>query len=163
MEKQEMALPPLSRLQRVLHGGRRTFVGLDIGSHTIKLAKLERSHPRWKMTVASEELPPDAIVEGRIMNLPAVVDAISQLVQETDSYGEECGVAVSGTALILKKLVLPEMTMAELDESLMLEAETYIPWDINDVNVAASILDPKAEQALAEEGMSKEVASWPEY
>ena len=24
-------------------------------------------------------------------------------------------------------------------------------------------LDPKAEQALAEEGMSKEVASWPEY
>jgi len=24
-------------------------------------------------------------------------------------------------------------------------------------------LDPKSEQALAEEGMSKEVASWPEY
>jgi len=34
---------------------------------------------------------------------------------------------------------------------------------VNRLAAECAKLDPKAEQALAEEGMSKEVASWPEY
>jgi type IV pilus assembly protein PilM len=43
--------------------------------------------------------------------------------------------SVSGHSVIVKKISLPFMTEAELEESIRWEAERYIPFDINDVNI----------------------------
>ena len=48
----------------------------------------------------------------------------------------------SGNAVIVKKITLPIMTEAELSESIYWEAEQYIPFDIQDVNLDYQILDP---------------------
>jgi type IV pilus assembly protein PilM len=50
--------------------------------------------------------------------------------------------SVSGNAVIVKKISLPVMTEAELAESIYWEAEQYIPFDIQDVNLDYQILDP---------------------
>ncbi len=43
--------------------------------------------------------------------------------------------------MIVKKISLPVMTEAELSESIYWEAEQYIPFDIQDVNLDYQILD----------------------
>ena len=49
--------------------------------------------------------------------------------------------SLSGNAVIVKKITLPMMTEAELSESIYWEAEQYIPFDIQDVNLDYQILD----------------------
>ncbi len=50
--------------------------------------------------------------------------------------------SLSGNAVIVKKITLPVMTESELGESIYWEAEQYIPFDIQDVNLDYQILDP---------------------
>jgi type IV pilus assembly protein PilM len=50
--------------------------------------------------------------------------------------------SLSGNAVIVKKITLPVMTAAELAESIYWEAEQYIPFDIQDVNLDYQIVDP---------------------
>jgi type IV pilus assembly protein PilM len=52
---------------------------------------------------------------------------------------------VSGNAVIIKRVSLPKMTADELEESIQWEAEQYIPFDINDVNIDVQIIEGAAE------------------
>ena len=55
---------------------------------------------------------------------------------------KDVAASLSGNAVIVKKISLPVMTDAELAESIYWEAEQYIPFDIQDVNLDYQILDP---------------------
>lgn len=130
-----------------LFGRSRNLVGLDIGSSSIKLVKLRQSKGSWELVAFSlGPLPPDAIVEGRIMNFTIVIERLRDLMREAGIRDADCSLAISGSSLIIKKLSLPEMTRAELNESILWEAEQYIPFDIRDVNVDAQILNARAGQ-----------------
>jgi type IV pilus assembly protein PilM len=48
---------------------------------------------------------------------------------------------LSGNSVIVKKISLPEMSEAELEESIHWEAEQYIPFDIDDVNLDFQIIE----------------------
>jgi len=54
---------------------------------------------------------------------------------------KEVAASLSGNAVIVKKINLPVMTEAELAESIYWEAEQYIPFDIQDVNLDYQILN----------------------
>ena len=130
-----------------LFGGRQSLVGLDIGSSAVKLVRLRQAAGSWELaSFSTGPLPPDSIVEGRIMNFTSVVDRIRELVRESNVKDADCAIAISGSSVIIKKLSLPEMTREELDDSILWEAEQYIPFDIKDVNVDAQILNPRAGQ-----------------
>src|SRR5207247_11230585 len=55
---------------------------------------------------------------------------------------KEGAASLSGKSGIVKKINLPVMTESELAESIYWEAEQYIPFDIQDVNLDYQILDP---------------------
>lgn len=122
----------------------RRSVGLDIGSSTVKLMELERDPKTDKYRLVSfgmTALPPEAIVDGAVMNTNAVVDAIRELVTKHRVKTKDAVVSVSGNSVIIKRINLPAMTVEELEESIQWEAEQYIPFDINDVNIDVQILD----------------------
>ena len=50
--------------------------------------------------------------------------------------------SLSGNSVIVKKITLPAMTEQELAESIYWEAEQYIPFDIQDVNLDYEVLTP---------------------
>lgn len=130
-----------------LFSGRSHLVGLDIGSSAIKLVRLRQASGSWELVAFSlGQLPPDAVVEGRIMNFAVVIERLREVMREAGVKDTESAIAISGSSLIIKRLSLPEMTRAELDESILWEAEQYIPFDIKDVNVDAQILNPRAGQ-----------------
>ena len=80
------------------------------------------------------------------MNATAVVDAIRELITSQRIKAKDASVSVSGHSVILRKINLPVMTREELDESIQWEAEQYIPFDINDVNIDVAILNEHNDQ-----------------
>jgi type IV pilus assembly protein PilM len=86
-------------------------------------------------------VPPDSIVDGAIIDGTAVVDAIRRLFESRKIKTKEVAASLSGNAVIVKKISVPAMTEAELAESIYWEAEQYIPFDIQDVNLDYQILD----------------------
>jgi type IV pilus assembly protein PilM len=75
------------------------------------------------------------------MNTNVIVDAIRELVQQHKIKAKDVVASISGNAVIIKRVTLPQMSFDELEESIQWEAEQYIPFDINDVNIDVQILD----------------------
>ena len=120
----------------------KALVGLDIGSSAVKAVELKPAGKSYKVTgFGTEPLPPDSIVDGAIIDGAAVADAIRRLFDGRNIKTKEVAASLSGNAVIVKKISLPIMSDAELAESIYWEAEQYIPFDIQDVNLDYQILD----------------------
>jgi type IV pilus assembly protein PilM len=127
----------------------KTAVGLDIGSSHVKLLELSqnKSGAFRLSTFGMVRLPPEAIVDGAVMNTNIVVDAIRDLVQRHRIKTKNVVASVSGHSVIIKRINLPVMSAEELEESIQWEAEQYIPFDVNDVNIDVQIIDPTGDEA----------------
>jgi type IV pilus assembly protein PilM len=122
----------------------KSLVGLDLGSSAVKAVELKPSGKSYKVTAfGSEPIPPDSIVDGAIIDGAAVVDAIRRLFETRKIKTKEVAASLSGNAVIVKKIALPVMTEAELAESIYWEAEQYIPFDVQDVNLDYQLLDSR--------------------
>jgi type IV pilus assembly protein PilM len=125
----------------------KNAIGLDIGSSSIKLIQLrETSKGIHLVNFDMALLPPEAVVDGALMNFTAIVEKIRELLRVHRIRFKECALSISGHSVIIKKISLPEMTPEELQESIQWEAEQYIPFEIKDVEVDVEILNPKAGQ-----------------
>ncbi len=117
-------------------------IGLDIGSDAIKAVELQAVGRGWRVAAyGAERVPPDSIAEGGIRDQAAVAEAIRRTLAQGPFRGRDVCVSLSGNAVIVKKIALPVMTPAELADSIAWEAEQYIPFDIQDVNLDYQILD----------------------
>ncbi|MFM2246794.1 MAG: type pilus biosis protein PilM [Pseudomonadota bacterium] len=126
-----------------LFNRRRPSIGLDIGSSGIKLMELDQDSKTGRYRLLHFEmapLPPEAIVDGQIMNTTVVVDQIRELLQRRRIKTKNATASISGNSVIIKRVTLPQMSIDELEESIQWEAEQYIPFDINDVNLDVQIL-----------------------
>jgi type IV pilus assembly protein PilM len=120
----------------------KPLVGLDIGSSAVKAVELKPAGAGYKVAAfASAPVPPEAIVDGAIIDGTAVAAAIKRLFDEHPFKAKDVAAALSGHAVIVKKISLPVMTGQELEESIHWEAEQYIPFDIQDVNLDYQVLD----------------------
>jgi type IV pilus assembly protein PilM len=120
----------------------KALVGLDIGSSAVKAVELKAVGKGYKVSAfGSESVPPDSIVDGAIIDGGAVADAIRRLFEGRGIKTKQVVASLSGNAVIVKKISLPVMTEAELAESIYWEAEQYIPFDIQDVNLDYQIVD----------------------
>ncbi|MCI0529122.1 MAG: pilus assembly protein PilM, partial [Nitrospira sp.] len=132
----------------------RPLVGLDIGSSTVKLIQMTETKKGYSLEkFGITPLDPELIVDGTVMDAGRVTDAIRQLVAEQKIKVKEVALSVSGHSVIVKKIQVPVMSEDELEESIKWEAEQYIPFDINDVNIDFHILG-QAEGTENREQMS---------
>jgi len=122
----------------------KTVAGLDIGSSAVKAVELKASGKGFSVSAFGlAALPPDSIVDGAIIDAGAVTAAIKQVFDSHPQFkSKDVCASISGNAVIVKKITLPVMTEAELAHSIHWEAEQYIPFDIQDVNIDYLILDP---------------------
>jgi type IV pilus assembly protein PilM len=116
-------------------------IGLDIGSSAVKVVGVNSSSKGFEVThLGMAPVPPEAIVQGAFLNSSAIVDAIRDAVSNAGVKTKDVAVAVSGHSVIVKQIGLPVMTAEELEESIRWEAEQYIPFDVNEVNLDFQIL-----------------------
>ena len=128
-----------------LFGKVKGLVGVDIGSSAVKAVELKvggKGGDEYQLlNIGLEPLPPEAIVDGAIMDSGAVIDAVQNLFQDNRIKTAEVSTGVSGNAVIVKKISLPQMSEEELAESIHWEAEQYIPFDIQDVSLDYEVVE----------------------
>ncbi len=126
----------------------RSVVGLDIGSSSVKAVELKPTRSGFELLhVAHQNLQSDTIVDGHIIDLNHVSDCINRIWNEQSIKTAQIATSLSGHAVIVKKITLPSMPEEELDEQIHWEAEQYIPFDINDVNLYHEVIevDPQTQ------------------
>jgi type IV pilus assembly protein PilM len=126
---------------------KKGIVGLDIGSSALKLVELKRTKGGRNSLVHAGHVPlsPEAIVEGTVMDSSLVVEAAQRLIQEQGVKNTAFGVSLSGLSVAIRKIQVPAMSQAELAESIHWEAEQYLPFDVNDVNLDYVLLGSEAD------------------
>jgi len=129
---------------------KKQVVGCDVGSSSIKIVELKplKNDEYQLVHAAIAKLSPEAIVDGAIMDSSLVVEALSRLISENNIRNPNFGGSLSGHSVIIKKIQLPAMTESELAESIQWEAEQYIPFDINDVNLDYVVLEAAAGDTM---------------
>ena len=129
------------------------LVGLDIGSSSIKLAEIDDSKKgMYLKNFGIIGLPQDAIVEGSIKEMEIVASAIKNLYKNLKVKNKNVVTSISGYSVIVKKISIKKRKESELETTIQEEAEQYIPFDINDVNLDYEIL---ADQDDGSAGMNK--------
>lgn len=117
-------------------------ISIDVGSSLIKVVEIEHSEKIPRIVhFGISKLLPEAIVEDEIMDRNLVVETISECVDKSGITGKNVVSAVSGRAVIVKKIVMDKMTAEDAAEAIFWEAEQHVPFDIDDVCLDFQILD----------------------
>lgn len=140
--------------------GSKDVVGLDIGTSSIKLVRLKKGKKGYSLlNFGIMPLPPETIVDGVIEKPEVVINAIKNLFKMEKIKTKEVVTAIAGQEIVIKKINVPKMTEDELAESIRAEAEQYLPFDIDEVNVDFQIIKEitaeKKEAETEEEGAPK--------
>jgi len=126
-----------------LFSKKKEVIGIDIGSSSIKLVQLKDLKGSFQLLNAGIiPLPPEAIVDNTLMDSTAIVSAIKNLITSLGIKVKDVACSISGNSVIIRKIILPAMPLEELEDQISWEAEQYIPFDINDVNMDFQILSP---------------------
>ncbi len=121
------------------------LVGVDISSTAVKLLQLSsQGGGRFKVEhYAVEPLPPNAVVEKNIVEVEAVGDAVRRAMQRSGTRAKHAAVAVAGSAVITKIIPMPaDLSEEELEDQIQIEANQYIPYPLEEVNMDFEILGP---------------------
>jgi len=120
----------------MLKRGKTSMVGVDVGSSSVKAVELQgKSGDFQLLSLGFEALQSDSVVDGQIIELNAVSNAIGNIFNEHKIKSTKVAAGVNGHSVIVKNIVLPQMTDDELQESFAWHAEEHIPFDITDVNL----------------------------
>ena len=137
----------------MLFRGKSEIIGLDIGSSSIKVIQLKDNDGSYTLSrFGVIPLAPEMIVEGTIMDSVRCGEVLQNLIKDQSISTKDAVISLSGHSVIVKRVSLPQMTEDELAESIKWEAEQYIPFDINDVNMDFQILstfvDPEGKPQM---------------
>ena len=137
----------------LLNRKKPTILGLDISSTSVKLIELvednDKSKSKSKYRVecmAVEPLPDGAVVEKSIQDVEAVGATIEKAVKKSGTKTKNAAVAVAGSAVITKIIQMPaELDESKLEMQIELEADQYIPYPLDEINLDFEVLGENQE------------------
>jgi len=117
-------------------------IGLDISSTAVKLLELGRSGDKIRVeSYAVEPLPVNSVIEKNISDVEAVGDAIKRAIKRSGTRCKHAAAAVAGSAVITKTISMPSnLTDDEMEQDIQNEADQYIPYPLEEVNLDFEIL-----------------------
>jgi len=121
--------------------GNKKLIGLDIGSANIKIAEVDYARKGSTLVnFAIRPIPPRAITGGELSDPASISEAVKQLVLSLKTKRKNASVGLWGTSVITKRITIPSMDEKLVAGQIRWEAEQYIPFDINEVNIDFKIL-----------------------
>jgi type IV pilus assembly protein PilM len=120
----------------------KKVVGLDIGSSVVKAVQLRKSGRNIELEKfgVAEIFPGMDKKTASGDRRDAKVEAIRQALADGDISAKFSVSAVSGESIIVRYIQLPEMPENELDGAIRWEAEDYIPFPLEEVNIDSMVL-----------------------
>ncbi|MEB3284592.1 MAG: type IV pilus assembly protein PilM [Candidatus Sericytochromatia bacterium] len=131
----------LDTIKTLLKLKSKVVVGLDIGPDAIIVAGLSKSKAGYSLdALGTTPMPPNAFQDGEIVDSAAVGDAIRTLLDDNNIQSERAVVAISGQSVIIRLIQTDPMDEDELETFINYEAERYIPFALDDVNLSSQIV-----------------------
>lgn len=111
------------------------LIGVDITSATVKLIELKWGGGTYRIeSYAVRPLREGAVVERRIRDMDAVVDALKRVVDHAKPTSRRVSVAVPASAAITKTLMLPAtLSDDEIETRIQLDSDKHIPFPFSEV------------------------------
>lgn len=127
---------------------RQALLGVDIGTHAIKLVCLKKQKDQWSLVhwgviPFGEDIPFDTPLIDRKSQ---AVAALQAYLQTADLPTQKAVASVSGNSVIVRYVKMGKMPPKELAKTIRFEAEPYIPFNIEDVNLSFSVLGDTVEE-----------------
>lgn len=121
---------------------RKSIVGLDIGTSCIKAVELTREKYDHVITgYAQIDVSQEASRQ----------DAIAELMAAANFRTKRVATAVSGKNVVFRYITMPQMSDDKLLQAVRLEADKYIPFDVDEVEISAQRLEDTTDEAEQDE------------
>lgn len=129
----------------ILNPKARSLVGLDISSSAVKMVELSGSRAGGMQleSYAIEPLPEGAVVDGNVSNLDLVAEVVERCWKRLGTSTKYVAMALPTAAVITKKIILPaNLREAEMEIQVESEANQYIPFALEEVNLDFQVVGP---------------------
>jgi len=122
---------------------RKSVVGLDLGTHSIKAVEITQDKYDFIITAfAKVDVPNEAARE----------DAISDLFRAGGFRTKRVATAISGKSVVFRYIDMAKMTDDQLTNAIRFEADKYIPFEVDDVQIDTQrLMDKPVVEGKAEE------------
>lgn len=129
-----------------LRTGTPPLIGVDISASAVKMVELSESPKASGYVVERyviEVLPKDAMIDGNINNLEAVSESLGRALKRMGTRIKNVSLALPAAAVITKKILLPSSLREEdLEYQVEAEANQYIPFAMDEVNLDFQVIGP---------------------
>lgn len=127
------------------------LIGVDISSSSVKMVELSQAPKKTGYIIeryAIEPLPKDTVSDGNINNLDAVSEALRRAWKRMGTRIKNISLALPAAAVISKKILLPGgLRDEDLEIQVEAEANQYIPFALEEVNLDFQVLGPSASNS----------------
>ncbi len=127
----------------LLGSKQKSLVGIDIGSSSVKVIELARKGSQYIIESYAQESIPENAVDGKIIKAPQQVsDVIRLALEKAKTKTKRAAIAVPDSSVISKVIQLEiGLTDDETEELVMLEADKYIPYPIDEVSIDFQVMN----------------------
>jgi type IV pilus assembly protein PilM len=131
----------------------RTGIGIDISGDDIKIVQLKKGNVVSLEKIGMTKISEESIDEtSKEIKDRLIVDALKRLISELKIKERKVCISIAGNNAVVRYITLPYMTEAELKETIRLEAEDHIPFDIDqvilDYQITKELVDEKGERKI---------------
>ena len=123
-----------------------SIIGLDIGSHSIKLVEIERRKDEAiLLATGSIPTPPKVLLSANPEDIESIAMVIKKLWNETGAHTKNVNIALPESQVFTRVIEVPQLSDRELTSAIKWEAEQYIPMPLDQVTVDFTILRDSRE------------------
>ena len=137
--------PSLDALEALFKPKTPALIGTDVSSSAVKMVEIaEAGKGLYRVErYAMEPLPKDSVVDGNINNLDAVSEALKRCHKRLGTNLKTVAMALPNAAVITKKIQVPAgQREDELELQVETEANQYIPFALDEVNLDFQVIGP---------------------
>jgi type IV pilus assembly protein PilM len=123
----------------------RALIGVDISSSSVKMVELasdgKGGYRVERYTI--EVLPKDVVSDGNVVNLEAAAESVKRAWKKLATSTKQVAIALPASSVITKKIIVPAgQRDEELEVQVESEANQYIPFALEEVNLDFQVLGP---------------------
>lgn len=128
---------------------KKAYVGVDLGTKSIKVAQIESHGNRWVISKHGEATTPEgAIKDGVIVDTELAANALKHALKVARIGATNAIIGVAGGSVIVRNVRIPRMPEATLRKSIRFEAGRYVPSSIEDSFIEFEILGEAPENQM---------------
>jgi len=128
--------------------GLNKILGLDVGNAAVKACEISVSGKKAKTAKLTKfqitKMNDGAYKNGEVLNPSALTTVLKAATEKMKTTKTALG--LSGSSVMVKKITIPKMDVSLLPEQMRWEAEQYIPYNIDEVNIDYVVLSPGASE-----------------